>query len=170
LCFDRAAAREQCRRLQVSYACPVLVEEFLPGVEVTVGVRGNGAAATVLGLMEIEPTDESERYFLYCVETKRDFRRRVRYHLPPRLAPLELEALRNYALTAYRVLGCRDLARFDFRSDAAGRPRFMECNPLPGLNPESGDIVIMSRAVLPYEALVQGILLDAAQRVGVPIA
>jgi len=169
LCFGRAAALDQCRRLQAAYNCPVLIEEFLPGREVTVGVRGNGAATSVLGLMEIEPTDESDRYFLYCVETKRDFRRRVRYHLPPRLARPELEALRNFALTAYRLLGCRDLARFDFRFDAEGRPHFMECNPLPGLNPESGDIVIMSRGVLPYKALVQGILLDAAHRLGLSI-
>jgi len=170
LCFDRTAALDQCRRLQAVYACPVLIEEFLPGMEVTVGVRGNGAATSVLGLMEIEPVDKSDKYFLYCVETKRDFRRRVRYHIPPRLSSQELEALRNYAVTAYRLLGCRDLARLDFRFDAESRPHFMECNPLPGLNPESGDIVIMTRGTLPYEALVQGILLDAAHRLGVSIA
>jgi D-alanine-D-alanine ligase len=72
-------------------------------------------------------------------------------------------------LTAYRLLGCRDLARIDFRLDGEGQPVFLECNPLPGLNPESGDIVILSRGVVSYEKLVQGILLDAAERVGVAI-
>lgn len=170
LCFDRNTALQQCGRLQETYGCPVLIEEFLPGAEVTVGVRGNGDDANVLALMEIAPTDVSDRYFLYCVETKREYRKRVRYHIPPRLEAPVLQALREYALTAYRLLGCRDLARFDFRLDAQGSPRFMECNPLPGLNPESGDIVIMSRGALPYDELVQGILLDAARRVGVSIA
>jgi D-alanine-D-alanine ligase len=72
-------------------------------------------------------------------------------------------------LKAYRLLGCRDVARIDFRLDAAGRPCFLECNPLPGLHPESSDIVILSRKSSPqhvptYECLVQGILRDAAQR------
>jgi len=70
---------------------------------------------------------------------------------------------------AYRLLGCRDLARIDFRLDAAGQPVFLECNPLPGLNPESSDIVILTRATLSYDNLVQGILLDAMQRYGMAI-
>ena len=88
----------------------------------------------------------------------------------------DLEEIRSHALNAYRLLGCRDFARIDFRMDAAGRPRFLECNPLPGLHPESSDIVILSRKLWPehelaYDGLVQGILRDAAralrcQRVG----
>ena len=73
------------------------------------------------------------------------------------------------AAAVCRLLGCRDLARVDFRLDSAGRPHFLECNPLPGLSPESGDIVLMTRGVVAYEALVQGVLLDAAARLGVPI-
>ena len=74
------------------------------------------------------------------------------------------ETIKRYALTAYRLLGCRDLARLDFRLDATGVPHFLECNPLPGLHPESGDIAILSQRTLPYEDLVQGVFLDAAKR------
>lgn len=158
-------AIEGCRSLRERYGCPVLVEEFLPGMEVTVGVAGNWPSARILGMMEIAPANSEDR-FVYSVDVKRDFRRRVRYHVPPRLAEKTIESLRSLAFRAFRLLGCRDIARLDFRLDAAGQPHFLECNPLPGLNPESGDIVILSRNTLAYEELVQGILLEAMSRVG----
>jgi D-alanine-D-alanine ligase len=169
LCADASAAARRCGWLRGRYGCPVLVEEFLPGMEVTAGVRGNGRHASLIGLMEIAPVDDRGEPFLYSLDTKRDYRRRVRYHVPPRLQPEQLDGIRSHALNAYRLLGCRDLARIDFRLDGAGRPFFLECNPLPGLHPESSDIVILSRMVSPghesaYECLVQGILRDAAQR------
>lgn len=168
LADDAEAAAEGCRRLRAEYGCPALVEEFLPGTEVTVGVVGNGAGARVLGMMEIAPANGSAP-FVYSVEVKRDFRRRVRYHVPPRLPADVRDALDRLALTAYRLLGCRDVARLDFRCDAAGEPRFLECNPLPGLDPETSDLAILSRGALPYGDLVRGILAEAARRFAVPL-
>jgi D-alanine-D-alanine ligase len=134
-----------------------------------VGVRGNGPAATAIGLMEIAPAHDDATPFVYGLEAKRDFRRRVRYHVPPRLPAAQVEAIGAMALAAYRLLGCRDVARLDFRLDADARPHFIECNPLPGLNPESSDLVILARAVAAddpraYERLVQGIVRDAMRR------
>ncbi len=169
LCRTPAEAAGQCRWLRARYACPTLVEEYLPGAEVTVAVRGNGACRSVLGMMEIAPAEECSEPFLYSVEVKRDWRRRVRYHVPPRLPARETETIRAYALAACRLLGCRDLARVDFRLDPHGQPRFLECNPLPGLHPENSDVVILSRDILTYQELVQGILLEAARRCGVPV-
>lgn len=162
---DRAALQDCCRRLRRDYGCPVLVEEFLPGTEVTVGVLGNGPRSRVIGLMEIAPA-QAEPLFVYSLEVKRDWRNRARYHVPPRLPAPTLARLEELALTAYRLLGCRDCARLDFRLDAGGTPRFMECNPLPGLNPESGDLVLLSGPQLPYPQLIQGILREAMSRVG----
>ncbi len=168
VCRSPTAAAEKCRWLQSRYRCPALVEEFLPGMEVTVAVRGNGAAREVLGLMEIAPAESAE-WFVYGVENKRDWRRQVHYYTPPRLPASERDAICNLALEAYRLLGCRDIARIDFRLNAAGQACFLECNPLPGLSPVDSDIVILSRGILAYGELVQGILLDAARRVGTSI-
>ncbi|HEY2013344.1 MAG TPA: hypothetical protein VGH38_07565 [Bryobacteraceae bacterium] len=167
LCQDPAEASRRCLWLRTQYGSPALVEEFLRGAEITVAVRGNGARASVLGMMEIAPAGESGEPFLYSVEVKREWRQRVRYHIPPRLSRHQLRAVQEYALTAYRLLGCRDLARMDFRLDGAGQPHFLECNPLPGLNPEHSDIIILSRGVLSYAALVHGILCDAMERCAV---
>ncbi len=162
------AAVRRARWLRATYGCPVLVEEFLPGTEVTVAVKGNAPRVSVLGMMEIAPALPSSA-FLYSLAVKRDYRNSVRYHVPPRLPDAVLDTLRGSALTAYQLLGCRDLARLDFRLDATGVPRFIECNPLPGLHPHDSDVVILSRAALSYDALVQGVLIDAARRTGVPL-
>ncbi|MBS1827543.1 MAG: D-alanine--D-alanine ligase [Acidobacteria bacterium] len=159
-------ARVRSQRLMADYGCPVLVEEFLPGAEITVGVMGNGARARVLAAMEIAPVDDAAP-FVYSLEVKRDFARRVRYHVPPRVSDEVRARVERMALDAYALLGCRDVARMDFRLDGDGAPCFLECNPLPGLNPESGDLVILSRGLMEYDALVQGILLEALGRTGV---
>jgi D-alanine-D-alanine ligase len=165
---DVAKAATRSRWLRAKYGCPVLVEQYLPGTEVTVGITGNSARAKVLGMMEIAPTSD-ETTFVYSLEVKREWRRRVRYHVPPRLPAVVLSTLERLALVAYRVLGCRDIARMDFRLDAAGTPHFIECNPLPGLDPDNSDIVFLAKPVQPYAKLVQGILLDAADRWGLRI-
>lgn len=165
VCPSPDAAADRCRWLRSHYRCPALVEEFLPGMEVTAAVRGNGDARELLGLMEIAPTEPIES-FVYDVAVKRDWRRRVQYHTPPRLPGAVLDAIGKLALEAYGLLGCRDIARIDFRLDASGLPRFLECNPLPGLDPANSDIVIMLRERLPYRDLVRGILSDATQRTG----
>ncbi len=162
-------ATERCHWLRDQYGCPALAEEFLGGPEVTVGITGNAPDARLLGAMEIAPANE-DAWFVYSLETKRNWRQTVRYHNPPRIAAGALAEVERLALTAYRLLSCRDFARMDFRLDKAGRPHFLECNALPGLNPQSSDFVILARDVASYASLVQGILLDAARRQGVRIA
>jgi D-alanine-D-alanine ligase len=168
LAGDPSAAMARARWLQQNYHCHVLVEEFLPGVEVTVGLAGNTPNERILGMMEIAPADDCDP-FVYSLEVKRNWRQRVVYHVPPRLDVRTLDRLRDSALQAYRLLGCRDVARMDFRMNAQGQPCFMECNALPGLSRTNSDIVMLSRKVIPYEMLVQGILLDAAARTGVDL-
>jgi D-alanine-D-alanine ligase len=72
-----------------------------------------------------------------------------------------VKAIDGAALNAYEVLGCRDVARVDFRV-RDGVPYFLELNPLPGLNPESSDLVILAEIVgWTYGQLIESIL-DAA--------
>jgi D-alanine-D-alanine ligase len=119
---------------------PVLVEDFIEGDELTVGLVGNNPPV-VVGIMRVLPVTATER-FVYSLEVKRDFRRQVRYECPPALPPAVTAAVENAARTAWRALGCRDVARVDFRL-RAGQPYFLEVNPLPGLHPLDSDLVIM---------------------------
>jgi D-alanine-D-alanine ligase len=148
--------------LQREQRQPIIVEEYIEGDEVTVGVLGNDPPE-VFGVMRVSPVQPAE-HFIYSLEIKRDYRRLVRYECP---APLPAETtcrIEEAALKAYDVLGCRDVSRIDFRL-RDGIPYFLEVNPLPGLNPEDSDLVIMARLLgWSHARLVQTILDAALQR------
>jgi D-alanine-D-alanine ligase len=151
--------------LWTNYRQPVLVEEFVTGLEVTVGIIGNDPPQ-VLGTMAITPKQSTDE-FVYSVEVKRDFRQQVDYCAPAKLSMAVQRELENAALTAFDALGCADVARLDFRI-RDGIPYFLEINPLPGLNPESSDLVIMANLLgISHADLVSQILDAAVKRLGV---
>lgn len=145
---------------------PILVEEFVQGDELTVGVVGNDPPR-IIGIMRVLPNLPTE-HFVYSLEVKRDFRQQVRYECPAALPDTVLNQVTQAALLAYRALGCRDISRVDFRL-REGRPYFLEVNPLPGLNPESSDLVILSQlAGWTYEQLIEAIVQAALDRMVAP--
>jgi D-alanine-D-alanine ligase len=149
--------------LQQDHHQPVLVEEFIDGDELTVGVFGNDPPE-VLGVMRIRPRQPTPR-FIYSLEVKRDFVRQVRYECPAQIPPSGLGAVGQSALKVYGALGCRDVARVDFRL-RDGVPYFLEVNPLPGLNPQTSDLVILARLCgWSYEKLIETILQAAITRI-----
>jgi len=155
-----AALRKVCRQLLQRFRQPVLVETFLPGREFTVGVTGTGDAAAAVAVMEVVLTERAEAG-VYSYVNKEDCERRVIYRLAD---DAEAKAAARVALDAWRGLGCRDGGRVDLRSDAAGRPHFLEVNPLAGLHPEHSDLPIMcTLAGIGYDALI-GRIVDSALR------
>jgi D-alanine-D-alanine ligase len=116
----------------------------------------------------VVPLRREER-FVYSLEVKRDYEARVRYESPPALPGPLVHAVEQAALLAYRALGCRDIARIDFRlrDDV---PYFLEANPLPGLNPETSDLVILARLNgMDHAALIRSIVEAALDRLGLPV-
>lgn len=151
------------RRLFDAYGGPVLVEEFLDGEEFTVGVIGNNPPK-VLGAMMIRHRTLPSRDFLYSLEVKRDWENQIEYLCPPPVSGNLLSEISELALKIYDALGCRDVSRVDIRL-RDGRPYFLEVNPLPGLSPLYGDLVIMSRMMgWTYEELILEILNNALRR------
>ena len=115
------------------YGQPILVEQFIDGEEITVGLCGNGRDVRMIGAMQIVPKASTSR-FVYSLEVKRDWESRVSYVSPAKVAPGTLGRLEQDARRAFDALGCRDIARIDFRVKD-GVPYFIEANPLPGLAP-----------------------------------
>jgi D-alanine-D-alanine ligase len=101
---------------------------------------------------------------LYSFEVKKRFEELVRYEVPAQLTEADLAALERDSLAAFAALGCRDVARIDFRLTPDGTPTFLECNPLPGLAPGVGDLTFIAEAAgISFEALI-GEILDCALR------
>lgn len=164
---DTRALRMEIERLLGDYGEPVLVEEFLTGAEFTVGILGEGALARSLGVMEIEPIGLRVEDFVYSVEVKRNFRKEVVYHVPPRRPAPLVRAIEELALASARALGCRDLCRVDVRLGSDGVPRFLEANPLPGLAPGTSDVVILADlAGISYVELIGRVVETALARIG----
>jgi D-alanine-D-alanine ligase len=153
-----------CQMLLERFQQPVLVEEFLPGREFTVGLVGTGSDAAVLGTLEIVLLAGAEAD-VYSYVNKEKCEELVQYLLvrptDPQVA--EAEAL---ALAAWRALGCRDGGRIDVRCDAEGHPQFIEANPLAGLHPAHSDLPMIATAVgMSYEKLLKRLVNSAKTRV-----
>jgi D-alanine-D-alanine ligase len=147
------------------YRQPVIIEEFVHGEEITTGVIGN-SPPKVLGIMRVIPR-KADPNFVYSLEVKRDWERLVDYECPARLSPEVLDSISRSALKVFKVLGCRDISRVDFRIGKDDKPYFLEINPLPGLNPKSGDIVIMAGKMgWSYSRLISSIVDAALRRCG----
>jgi D-alanine-D-alanine ligase len=151
LCHDEAQLSAAIERLQ-KYG-PVLVEEFLPGDEYTVGV----VDGEVLGSMQVIPRMH-EPDFIYSLDVKRDYLNRVEYKL------VEDEDVKKVALDVWRAFDLRDVARIDVRRDRDGIPNFVEVNPLPGVHPVNSDLVIIARLLGIAHVTLIGRIMSAAVR------
>jgi D-alanine-D-alanine ligase len=158
-----ASVEEQYR----AYRQPILVEEFIDGEELTVGVVGN-RPPNVLGVMRVLPRQKQAGPFVYSLEMKRDWEQLLRYESPAQISATETAAVERATLACWRALGCRDVSRFDFRL-RDGVPYFLEVNPLPGLSPKSGDLVMLARGYgIEHRELVARILDAALERTRTP--
>ncbi|MBN1691354.1 MAG: ATP-grasp domain-containing protein [Dehalococcoidia bacterium] len=163
LASTTAKARSTARKLLKTYGQPVLVEQYIEGHEVTVGISGN-SPPSIIAIMRVIPKKKLAP-FVYSLEIKRDWRNLVEYECPAELDEKTMTRINEAALTVYQTLGCRDFSRVDFRVAADGTPYFLEVNPLPGLNPQSGDLPIMSYKMgWTYDKLVKTIFESALKR------
>jgi D-alanine-D-alanine ligase len=157
---------KKTKELLNMYGSPVLVEEFVKGPEFTVGILGN-ENPFVLGVMQIEITGKLPEESIYSLEIKREWEEKVRYHCPPSIDQNLLKKIEEVALRSYRALECRDVSRVDIRVGEDKTPYFLEINPLPGLSPVYGDLVIMARGMgWDYARLVKTIFHQALKRYG----
>jgi D-alanine-D-alanine ligase len=151
-CEDEAQLTAAIERL-LPYGS-VLVEEFLPGDEYTVGI----IAGEVIGVMQVVPRNTGE-HFIYSIEVKRDYRNRVDYRF------VDAPDVANVALDVWRAFGLRDVARVDVRRDRDGVPNFVEVNPLPGVHPVNSDLVILAKGFgWTYEQVIGRVVETAARR------
>ena len=161
---DRSGLEKRVGELLVLYKQPVLVESFLPGREFTVGIVGTGKKAEPVGSIEVVLLDHAEQG-VYSYVNKEKCEELVEYRLVSAAEDPKVREAEEIAIDAWRILGCRDAGRIDLRCDAAGRPQFIEVNPLAGIHPEHSDLpIICTKKNISYKTLIERIVLSAAER------
>ncbi len=158
--------RKICTELLAEFKQPVLVEEYLPGRELTVGLIGTGPDAYCLGTLEIILLENAEAE-VYSYVNKEYCEELVKYVQVNAADDETVCRAEKIAIAAWRALGCRDGGRIDIRCDAAGNPQFIEANPLAGLHPLHSDLPMLATALgIPYVELIGRIIDSAATRCG----
>ena len=164
VCHGEGELREVVREILEKYQQPALVEDYIAGREFTVGLLGE-KRPKVLPPMEVVFLDKTEKTPVYSFQHKLEWNDRIRYDVPANVDPSQLERLRSASRAAFMALGCRDVARMDFRMDEKGRIFFLECNPLPGLTPGWSDLVLIAQGSgIDYRSLIGEILSGAIRR------
>jgi D-alanine-D-alanine ligase len=133
---DYAELQARLNHAFAEFSAPILVEEFIEGRELHVGVFGNDPPQ-VLPAVEFDFSDLPEDYpSIISYDAKWDPTQEI-YHRVHSVCPATVskrawKKIEEACLRAYRVCGCRDYARLDIRL-AGTHPYVLEVNPNPDL-------------------------------------
>lgn len=149
---------------------PLLIQEYLPGTEYSVGILGNPGKFEPLPIMEVDFSAlPAELPKILCYESKwvpdSPYWNNIKYQeatLPDETA----RKLIDYSMLLFDQLECRDYARFDFRADAAGNIKLLEVNPNPGWCWDGKFNFMAEYAGISYPQLLEMILKAAKERLG----
>ncbi len=183
--YNESELREQIAYVHQRYQQTALVETYIEGREVTIGVIGNiagpvsrhipedwdsprfDAGLTFLPPLEVDLKPYEETDVVYGNRLKSEIPDELNYLVP---APLEkdmLDELNWLTAAVFRVTGALDVSRVDFRLDMHDnyKPYILEINPLPGLTPGISDLVMEAGAAgIDHTQLVNRILEAALKR------
>jgi D-alanine-D-alanine ligase len=165
---DRAAAAKRVRAVRAELpGRAILVQEFLSGTEYGVGVIGNpDTGFTVLPPLEVDygALDPSlPRLLGFESKAMPDSPYWSDIHFrEARLSAEDRAEIEAAATTMFERLSLRDYGRFDFRADAEGGIKFMECNPNPAWSNDGKLAYMASFAGIEYREMLR-LILETAQ-------
>ena len=157
---DSAELREAVESNLEEFRQATLVEEFLDGKEVNVGLLGNGSTMETLPIVEIDFGDATER--LQTFETKKGhgFRHQCPADLPEELA----EEVRELSRRTFDTIGCKDFARVDFRMDDQDRPYILELNSMAAIHKAGSFTIAAGKVGYDYPSMINRMVEVAAMR------
>ncbi|MBI4534851.1 MAG: ATP-grasp domain-containing protein [Ignavibacteriae bacterium] len=140
--YNLIELRRRVRYIFQEFEQPALVEQYIDGREFNVGILGN-KKPVVLPISEIDfsgLTDDMHKIVSYDAKWMHGT---IAYDgtkgVCPAKIPSEQESmLKDIALQCYRIIGCRDYARVDFRLTTDGVPYVLEVNPNPDISDDAG--------------------------------
>jgi len=167
--FDNETLSQQIQYVIEQYQQPALVEEFIDGRELNVGMIETNGKVGVLPVSEIDYSEFPEGVPKICGYEAKWMPESPEYKKSKPVCPAPLEwatkkRVEYIALKVFKLFGCRDYARVDLRVDRDGKIYVLEVNPNPDISPQSG----MNRALkvhgVTYGEFVKNLVERALQR------
>ncbi len=134
--------RKRVRYIVEHFDQPALVEEYIDGRELNVAILGN-RKPTVFPISEIDMSTLPKQYHRIISYNAKWMKGTEEYEhtkgvCPAPLPPALESTIKEMALRAYQLLGCRDYARIDFRLSKEHKPFILEVNPNPDISDDAG--------------------------------
>ena len=143
---DEHRLRDQVAYVIEAYQQEAMVESYIEGKDITCGLVGNGNDVHFFPITEVDFSGyPAELEPIYGVQQKVDFADYYKNKCPAPLGDRMTAEIRRLTLETFKVTGCRDFARVDFRMTDDGQPYILEINGLPGITPIS-DLTLMAQA------------------------
>lgn len=158
-------------RYKFGYDKPILVEEFLTGNDISVGIIGNPLEGyTVLPVSEEDYSavpDHLPRICGYEAKWRPDSPYWKVKSVPAYLPEDVEKSVVEWCLSLFERLECRDYSRFDWRLDGEGNPKLLEVNPNPGWCWDGHLAKMAGFAAISYREMLEAILSAAENRLGI---
>lgn len=158
----------------------ILLEPFLSGREITVGILGEGEDARVIGANEYvykrpprpsEGDGEDDEFIDFASDSVKNAPMDTNSHMTVvsvNPTDLQVHSACQLALAAWKALGCRDAGRIDTRFDRmgdAGLPYVLDVNPIPGIVPDWSDLALIATSNgFSYEGFLNEVIHSALKR------
>jgi D-alanine-D-alanine ligase len=167
VCTNQFQLEQRVAYILETYGAPVLVEEYIPGREFNVAL---------VELPELQYLPPSEIVFkeipgawpILTYAGKWKLGSEEYESTPPKfpadVAPRMAKKLGAIAQKAYRLIGCRDYARVDFRVTPDGKPYILEVNPNPELSDDAGFAGCLGSVHLPYREFIVRLIRHTLER------
>lgn len=167
--YNDEALNRQIHYVIETYKQPALVEEYIEGRELNVGLMDTNGKVEVLPISEIDYSEFPEGIPRICGYEAKWVQESIEYQKSKPICPAPLEwvirkRVEYLAIKIFKLFGCRDYARVDMRIDRDGKIYVLEVNPNPDISPPSG----MARAIrvqgMTYSEFIGKVIMKAFQR------
>ena len=153
--------REGVKTIYETFHTPTLVEEYIDGREINIGLLGNNP------VQALPPVELSfgEGLQIYTYEDKVNTSgRTVEKICPAPLTDSQTQQLKQLAIDTFNVLGCFDSARVDFRLDKDGNPFILEVNSMASLGANGSFVYAAAKMGLDYVSLMNRLIEITCER------
>jgi len=166
--YDRQSLADQIKRVIETYEQPAIVEEYIEGREFNVAILDDGEPKA-LPVSEIDFSTMPPGFPHICSYEAKWYPEHVLYETTKPVCPARIESelearLQAIAISAFKVMGCRDYARADIRMNEAGELFILEVNPNPDVSLDAGYARALKAAGIDYADFWKLMISNALKR------